>query len=90
MEKITVPIIEMMGKKCICIPEEILERLNFHNPLELIIDEVAQQIHIKASYFMRQELEQVHSTIPSLIEDDISPVIKIEVDSDLDFNPWDD
>ncbi len=86
MEKITIPIIQMGDSKGI---DHILERLNFHNTLELIVDEVAQQLHIKSVDLVRQELDPIFPR-SQMKEDETLPLIKAKVIPNPDFNPWDD
>ncbi|MHA1745558.1 MAG: AbrB/MazE/SpoVT family DNA-binding domain-containing protein [Promethearchaeota archaeon] len=90
MEKIKTALIQIGDSRGIRIPQHIIERLNFHDNLELIIDEVAQQIHIKSFTVEPQELEQIIPIIPQIKEDDTLPLIKAKVVSNPDFNPWDD
>jgi antitoxin component of MazEF toxin-antitoxin module len=90
MEKITIPIIRMGDSKGIRIPDHILERLNFHNTLELIVDEVAQQLHIKSVDLVPQELEPIFPTISQMKENETLPLVKAKVVPNPDFNPWDD
>lgn len=93
MEKITTTLITIGDSKGIRIPQHILKRLNFHSQLELIIDDVAQKIHIKPLNAVLKEVESFIPVIPQPIEavSVVSPPqSKRRVGSKEDFNPWDD
>ncbi|MCF2141446.1 MAG: AbrB/MazE/SpoVT family DNA-binding domain-containing protein [Candidatus Lokiarchaeota archaeon] len=76
-------LIQIGNSKGIRIPKYILERLNLHNKIELIIDEKAMQIHIKSDETPRkkwaEKFQQMHES-----GDDM-----LLIDDSLDLEEWD-
>jgi antitoxin MazE len=70
------------NSKGIRIPKHILERLNLHNKIELIIDDESNQIHIKSIDTPRENWEEAFQKMHENGEDDFL------IDDGLDLKAW--
>ena len=83
MEKIKTKLIQIGNSKGIRIPKHVLERLNLHNKIELIIDEKSKQIHIKSDDTPRKNWDEIFQKMHEEGEDDLL------IDDSLDLEEWD-
>ncbi|MHA1610926.1 MAG: AbrB/MazE/SpoVT family DNA-binding domain-containing protein [Promethearchaeota archaeon] len=88
MEKIKTKIIQIGNSKGIRIPKHVLERLNFHNQIELIIDVDKQQIHIKSMKSVRQDWEKAFEKMHQLEKDELLIEDGLDIDSDSESWEW--
>lgn len=83
MEKIKTKLIQIGNSQGIRIPKHVLERLNLHDKIELIVDENTQQIHIKSLDGPRQNWEEKFQTMHEKGDDELL------IDDSLELEEWD-
>ncbi|MCF2139511.1 MAG: AbrB/MazE/SpoVT family DNA-binding domain-containing protein [Candidatus Lokiarchaeota archaeon] len=83
MEKIKTKLIQIGNSKGIRIPKHILERLNLHDKIELIIDDKLEQILIKSDDPPRKNWENLFQQMHEKGEDNLL------IDDSLDLEEWD-
>ena len=84
MEVIKTKLIQIGNSKGIRIPKHILERLNFQNKIELIIDDETNQIHIKSIENPRKNWEDAFQKMHENGDDNIL----IDDGIDLEVLDW--
>ena len=82
MEKIKTKLIQIGNSQGIRIPKHILERLNLHNKIELLIDDKTKQIHIKSADIPRKRWEGIFKEMHEKGDDEII------IDDSLDIEDW--
>lgn len=82
MEKIKTKLIQIGNSQGIRIPKHVLERLNLHNKIELLIDDKSKQIHIKSADIPRKRWEKKFKEMHEKGEDILL------INDSLDVKEW--
>jgi len=83
MEIIKTKLIQIGNSKGIRIPKHVLDRLDLHNKIELIIDDDTKQIHIKSLDQPRKGWDKAFQRMHELHEDEQL------INDELDLKAWD-
>ncbi len=83
MEIIKTKLIQIGNSKGIRIPKQVLDRLDIHNRIELIIDDDTKQIHIKSLDQPRKDWDKAFQKMHELQEDELL------ISDELDLKAWD-
>jgi len=83
MEKIKTKIIQIGNSQGIRIPKHVLERLNLHDKIELVVDENTNQIHIKSADVPRHNWEESFQKMHKKGED------QLLINDSLELVEWD-
>jgi antitoxin MazE len=82
MEVIKTKLIQIGNSKGIRIPKHILERLNLHNKIELIVDDESNQLHIKSINTPRENWDEEFQKMHKNGDDGLL------IDDMLDIEEW--